>query len=116
MKWLYFLLLIFMVFSCRDDEEIGPLHVPALMEIPEGFPDIDFPEGNEFTKARWDLGKQLFFDKALSVDSSISCASCHQPALAFSDDVAFSLGVEEQIGTRNSPSLSQHSLSSIFHS
>ena len=105
MKWLYFLLLILVLISCRKDEEVEPLYMPILMEIPKGFPDIDFPEGNEFTKARWDLGKRLFFDKAMSLDSSISCASCHQPNLAFSDDVAFSLGVEERLGTRNSPSL-----------
>lgn len=105
MKRLYFLLLIIVVVSCREDEEVEPLYMPALMEIPKGFPSIDFPEGNEFTKARWDLGKRLFYDTALSLDNSISCASCHQPALAFSDDVDFSLGVEEKIGTRNSPSL-----------
>ncbi|MFT4665017.1 MAG: cytochrome c peroxidase [Polaribacter sp.] len=105
MKWFYFLVLILLVVSCRKDGEVEPLHLPALMEIPKGFPDIDFPEGNEFTKARWDLGKRLFFDVALSVDSSISCATCHQSDLAFSDDVAFSLGVAEEIGTRNSPSL-----------
>ncbi len=105
MKWLYFTWLILILISCRNDEEIEPLHIPTLMEIPKGFPEIDFPEGNEFTKARWDLGKRLFYDPALSLDSSINCASCHQPDLAFSDDIAFSLGVNEQIGTRNSPSL-----------
>ena len=88
MKWLYFILLILVIISCREDEEVEPLYTPALMEIPKGFPDVDFPEGNEFTKARWDLGKRLFFDKAMSLDSSISCASCHQSNLAFSDDVA----------------------------
>lgn len=105
MKWCYSLLFILLVISCQKDKEAAPLYLPALMEIPKGFPEVIAPEGNEFTKARWDLGKRLFFDTALSLDSAISCASCHQPALAFSDEVAFSLGVEEQIGTRNSPSL-----------
>lgn len=105
MKWLYLLLLVLMIISCREDEEIEPLYSPALMEIPKGFPDIDFPEGNEFTKARWDLGKRLFFDEALSLDSTISCATCHKPELAFSDDIAFSLGVADRVGTRNAPTL-----------
>ena len=105
MRWLYFLSVVILMISCREDKEIEPLYTPALMEIPNGFPAIDFPEGNEFTEARWNLGKRLFFDKAMSSDSSVSCASCHQPALAFSDEVAFSLGVEDRIGTRNSPSL-----------
>ena len=41
----------------------------------------------------------------MSVDSSISCASCHKPALGFSDNRAFSPGVENRPGTRNSPPL-----------
>lgn len=105
MKWLCFAIMVFVVVSCQTKTEIEPLYLPSLMEIPVGFPAINEPEGNAFTKARWDLGKRLFFDKALSADHSISCASCHQPALAFSDDVDFSLGVEARIGIRNSPSL-----------
>ncbi len=104
-KGLYFLLLVLFVVSCREGEVAEPDYVSELMEIPKGFPAIDFPEGNEFTKARWDLGKRLFFEPAMSLDSTISCASCHQPSLAFSDEVAFSKGVNEALGTRNSPSL-----------
>lgn len=106
MKWLYFLILMLVVISCRKDEGVEPLYIPALMEIPKGFPAVDFPEENEFTKMRWDLGKKLFFDSAMSLDSTISCASCHQPAIAFSDDITFSLGVGDRVGTRNSPTLS----------
>jgi cytochrome c peroxidase len=51
-----------------------------------------------------ELGKQLFFDPLLSKDTSISCASCHRPEFAFADTVAFSLGVDGQLGTRNTPS------------
>ncbi len=99
--------LIFTLFgtSCNDKETIEPLFYPDLMEIPKGFPEVVFPEGNEFTKARWELGKKLFFDPIMSRDSSISCASCHQSELAFSDEVSFSLGVEQRLGVRNSPSL-----------
>lgn len=105
MKWFYFLILMLVVISCRKGEEVEPLYIPALMEIPKGFPEVVFPEGNEFTKKRWDLGKRLFYDTSLSQDSSISCASCHRASLAFSDEVAFSLGVGGELGTRNSPSL-----------
>lgn len=75
------------------------------IKLPNGFPEIQFPEDNKFTKERWLLGKKLFFDKALSLDSSISCSSCHQPGLAFSDSIAFSLGVKKMLGTQNAPSL-----------
>ena len=105
MRWLWFSIIVLTCFSCRDDEEAGPLIFPDLMEVPAGFPPVDFPEGNEFTDTRWALGKKLFFDPVLSVDSSISCASCHLPELAFSDDQRVSIGVENRPGTRNSPSL-----------
>lgn len=91
------------LFSCKDIDSGYPL--PALMEIPEGFPPVEFPEGNEFTQARWELGKKLFYDPVLSVDSSLSCGSCHKQELAFADNVKFSDGVMGRPGTRNSPSL-----------
>lgn len=50
------------------------------------------------------LGEQLFFDKILSADRSISCASCHIPAFGFADTVAFSKGVGGRIGKRNTQS------------
>ncbi|MFK8103489.1 MAG: cytochrome-c peroxidase [Saprospiraceae bacterium] len=100
-------LLVLCCLACHTEVEdclaVSPLE--ELTHIPKGFPAIDYPEGNEFTLARWELGKQLFFDPILSVDSSVSCASCHQPDLAFSDEFAVSLGVSARPGNRNSPSL-----------
>lgn len=69
------------------------------------FPEIVNPKHNRPTKERVELGQKLFFDPILSVDSSLSCASCHKPNLAFSDDVAFSPGVYNRAGVRNAPSL-----------
>jgi cytochrome c peroxidase len=51
------------------------------------------------------LGRRLFFDKRLSVDGTISCASCHIPERAFSDGLPVARGVAGQLGTRNTPSL-----------
>jgi cytochrome c peroxidase len=51
-----------------------------------------------------ELGKLLFFEKKLSRDNSISCASCHIPEYAFSDTIAFSIGVGGRKGKRNTPS------------
>lgn len=47
------------------------------------------------------LGRRFFFDKRLSVDASIACASCHDPGAAFSDPRAFSVGVRGQLGDRH---------------
>jgi len=60
------------------------------------------------------LGKMLFNDKILSNKQTISCASCHNPAFAFSDTVAFSLGDEGKRGKRNAPSLTNLADRSAF--
>jgi len=99
------ILLILLVCSCEDEEQPLPSLYPTLMEVPVGFPPIDFPEGNEFSQERWELGKKLFYDPVMSVDSSVSCASCHHPSLSFSDNVALSLGVDDLLGTRNASPL-----------
>ena len=51
------------------------------------------------------LGKKLFFDKRLSINNSISCASCHQVAFAFTDRKKLSRGVYGRTAFRNAPSL-----------
>jgi cytochrome c peroxidase len=51
------------------------------------------------------LGAQLFQEKILSLDSSLSCASCHQPNHAFADTVAFSRGIAGRTAKRNTPSV-----------
>lgn len=51
------------------------------------------------------LGRRLFFDPALSRDSTMACASCHRPARAFSDDRPISIGVGDRRGRRNVPTL-----------
>lgn len=50
-----------------------------------------------------ELGKALFFDSILSRDSSVSCASCHNPAFAFAEPAPFSKGVFNQLTGRNTP-------------
>jgi cytochrome c peroxidase len=66
---------------------------------------MDIPEDNLLTDSRIALGRKLFTDPALSLDSSISCTHCHLPHLAFTDGQAKSLGIEGRIGKRNAPSL-----------
>src|SRR5690606_6371436 len=73
--------------------------------IPPGFPDIPYPADNTYTPERWALGRKLFYDTALSRDSSVSCASCQRPDFAFADFHAVSPGVDGRLGTRNAPSL-----------
>ena len=58
-----------------------------------------------FTPQQIDLGRYLFFDPILSADGSISCASCHNPALGFSDGRGQAVGIKGQSLPRSAPSL-----------
>jgi cytochrome c peroxidase len=64
--------------------------------------------GNELSGSRSaiELGKKLFFDPRLSVNKSVSCATCHDPKNAFSDGLPVSKSLDPKSAlTRNSPSL-----------
>lgn len=102
--------IVILVWSCVKDPEIDDSGnsidlTEQLLSVPEGFPEIPFPEENEFSEVRWKLGKKLFFDPILSRTNEISCGSCHKQDLAFSDNTMISPGVDGRIGERNSPSL-----------
>jgi cytochrome c peroxidase len=73
--------------------------------LPEGFPVPVIPKDNPITAAKVDLGRHLFYDKRLSVDGSLSCASCHEQKRAFSDGKALPEGVHGDVLTRNSMAL-----------
>ena len=51
------------------------------------------------------LGERLYFDKRLSADGTVSCASCHDPATAFTSRDTVAVGIRNQRGTRNAPTL-----------
>ena len=53
------------------------------------------------TDAGATLGRVLFYDKRLSTNQTIACASCHQQATAFADPRRFSVGYNGSVGTRN---------------
>ncbi len=105
-NYIILLLLITMgIIACRevDDFPSGAVApTPYSLDIPNAFEQVALPEDNPLTEEGIELGRHLFFDNRLSVDESISCASCHHPDKAFSDTTALSLGVEDRIGVRNS--------------
>lgn len=77
--------------------------------IPLGLPadtwDYYVPRNNPLTPAKVELGRKLFFDARLSADGQVSCATCHDPKLAFADGKAVAEGIFGRRGARNSPSL-----------
>ncbi|XXF78794.1 cytochrome c peroxidase [Myxococcaceae bacterium GXIMD 01537] len=66
---------------------------------------ISVPPDREPTPDKVKLGEKLFLDKRLSVDDSVSCSTCHEPAKGFVDGKALSEGVKAQKLTRNSPTV-----------
>jgi cytochrome c peroxidase len=74
---------------------------PLAFDVPAGFPQPELPVDNALTADGVALGKALFHDRRLSGNGAQSCASCHAPAHAFGDTVAFSLGAEGRPGARN---------------
>jgi cytochrome c peroxidase len=81
--------------------------IGARVEIPTplGLPPVPIPPDNPPTAETIALGRRLYYDTALSVDHTISCASCHDPKFGFSDGHQFSDGVRNQKGTRNAPTV-----------
>lgn len=96
----FILLISLTFFACQNDENQA-----FKIDKPTHFPDFEVPEGNELTPERIELGKRIFYDKLLSVDSSLSCQSCHFQHLSFSDGKPISIGVHGNIGMRNTPAL-----------
>lgn len=60
------------------------------------------PDNNQITNMGATLGRVLFYDKNLSIDNTISCASCHEQEAAFSDNAKFSEGLNGELTRRNS--------------
>ncbi len=82
-------------------------HVPLDIELPVGLSAgkalVQGIEDNPMTRAKIELGRQLYFDTRLSSDNTISCASCHHPDEGFGRHTQFGVGVKDQTGDRNSP-------------
>ncbi|HMO86502.1 MAG TPA: cytochrome c peroxidase, partial [Lacipirellulaceae bacterium] len=82
-------------------------HVVLEPELPLGLAagaaEIKGLDENPLTRAKIELGRQLYFDTRLSVDSSVSCASCHDPDAGYASHDRFGVGVRGQMGARNSP-------------
>lgn len=66
---------------------------------------VPTPIDNPQSMAKIALGRQLFFDKRLSLDETIACASCHDPQKAFTDQLPKSKGINGQLNERNAPSI-----------
>jgi cytochrome c peroxidase len=82
-----------------------PIGQPVAIQAPLGLPPVPIPPENPPTTATIDLGRRLFYEVKLSSDGTLACASCHNPALGFSDRRKHSTGVGGKLGQRNAPTV-----------
>lgn len=69
------------------------------------------PKDNPGNESKVKLGKLLFFDKRMSLDGTVSCATCHDPRKGWTDQRPTAIGVRQQLGRRNTPTI----LNAAYH-
>jgi cytochrome c peroxidase len=106
--------IVFVAQACTRDDEQGSqtpevpnnntpfTPTPYQLRLPLGWPTMVMPTDNPLTEEGVELGRKLFYDPILSLDNTISCASCHKQEFAFSDNKKFSIGINGQLSERNS--------------
>jgi cytochrome c peroxidase len=110
---------------CSEDDHLGPPSVLASGQAPPlpkagplaeprsqnqiGFPAAltasVIPPSSPFTPNAIALGEKLFFEPRLSGDGTVACATCHDPARAFTDGRPLSIGIQGRVGQRNAPTI-----------
>ncbi|QLH54142.1 MAG: Cytochrome c551 peroxidase [Candidatus Kapaibacterium sp.] len=105
--WLIFASMIFLITSCTENNNTPQTEQPKdYSKAPKGFPPIPFPADNPYSKAKFELGRRLFYDSILVKDYSFkSCSHCLKQAHNFQDNVPNSLGYNKIPEPRNTMSL-----------
>lgn len=92
--------------ACK--QSVTPEEEGFTLEAPAYFGDFQnrIPEDNPITQKGFELGRMLFYEKKLSGDNTMSCATCHQQEKAFTDGLAVSEGIDGIAGEVSAMSLS----------
>ncbi len=78
-----------------------PVTLPTILGLED--PNTYVPADNPLTKEKIELGRAIFFDKRMSKDNTIACASCHMAKKGFADGMPVSTGIKGQKGGRSAP-------------
>jgi len=119
---IFFVLVVIVAFIGCGKEENAELNnssfSPTLIDPTEIFPSEfgmpNLPKDNPFTEEGVYLGRMLFYDPVLSIDSTVSCASCHKQEFAFGDPAPLSVGVFGLKTGRNASALFNMAYSQKF--
>jgi len=119
MKHIIGALAIVFFLACCGDRTLSfftPENPELELLIPQGFPALnDAVSANKPTQFGVALGEQLFKEKMLSTNNTISCASCHKPAHAFADDNKQAIGIEGRVGLRNVPAIQNMAFQQFYN-
>lgn len=83
----------------------APPTAVVVAEVPRGLPPLPVPDDNALSPEKIELGRMLYFDRRLSRDGTIACATCHDPKMAWAEHSSTSTGIGKQVGNRNSPTI-----------
>lgn len=78
---------------------------PQTITPPLGLQPVPWPKDNPYTPEKAELGRLLYFDKRLSSNETVSCATCHNIRCGYGDCKAIAIGIDNSKGTRHSPSI-----------
>jgi cytochrome c peroxidase len=92
-------------FGCRKPGTDKPIGKVVTIVPPLGLPPVPIPADNPPTAETISLGRKLFYDPRLSKNNTLSCASCHNPFIGFSDGRAVAMGFGGAAGVRNAPTI-----------
>jgi len=86
-----------------DTKNHAVLEPELPLGLSQGAGQIQGIADNPLTRAKIELGRQLYFDPRLSADSTVSCATCHHPETGYTAHTKTGVGMKAQAGNRNSP-------------
>ena len=92
---------------------VMPVGKPIAIKAPLGVPSVPIPADNPLTAETIALGRRLYYDAGLSVDGTVSCATCHSPTMGFTDNKPVSDGVQKKTGTRSAPTVINSAYSTL---
>lgn len=100
-KKIIILCILFFIGGCSSKKNSN--EIITKLEVPQGLDSLEqyIPQDNPLTEAKIELGRELFFDRRLSIDGTVSCDFCHSPLLGFSDGRYFASGVYGLKSKRN---------------
>jgi cytochrome c peroxidase len=116
MKYLVILLVLPFLMSCSNDDDQEYQSIPVDFKVPSNFPPLAYDlSNNPLTEKGFELGKKLFYDGRLASDGLVSCGFCHIQEDAFTHHGhTVSHGVNNNVGTRNTPPIQNLAFQTAF--